>query len=338
MTRREREALLEAKRAYMPRPGVTAVSWGLKRKGGTLTSEKSIVVTVAKKLHLASVPAGELIPYRIIGVPTDVQEGTFEALSLTGNPRPCPTGYSVGHFAISAGTLGFYGRQAGRPGVYLFTNNHVAANENECSPGDPVLQPGPVDGGTIEDDTFARLEEYVRIRFDGEEPGGSKKSAAYAWRAWRSPAHLLARILGCPYRLEIRAPHEVPAPEGHNLVDAACARVIDPDLAEEDTIAGVRDFQLGDSVEKRGRTTEKTFGRIEGVYADAKVQYSAGTATFTDQYLIRGDSGDFSAGGDSGSAIYDLDGYLGGLLFAGGGGVTLANRITHVLAALGGVV
>lgn len=68
-----------------------------------------------------------------------------------------------------------------------------------------------------------------------------------------------------------------------------------------------------------------------------RVQYSADKiATFDDQLEMRADSGEFSQPGDSGSAILGEDGYLGGLLFAGGSGVTITNRISHVMSLLGG--
>nr|MDQ3989739.1 hypothetical protein [Actinomycetota bacterium] len=59
-------------------------------------------------------------------------------------------------------------------------------------------------------------------------------------------------------------------------------------------------------------------------------------ALFRDQMAIRAASGDFSAGGDSGSVIWTWDSSRRpvGLLFAGGGGTTFANRMDRVLAAL----
>jgi len=67
------------------------------------------------------------------------------------------------------------------------------------------------------------------------------------------------------------------------------------------------------------------------------VGYDKGrVAPFRDQIGIQGLSGDFSAGGDSGSLIWTWDSRRNpvGLLFAGGGGCTFANRITHVLSSL----
>jgi hypothetical protein len=60
-------------------------------------------------------------------------------------------------------------------------------------------------------------------------------------------------------------------------------------------------------------------------------------ALFTDQITIRSNNANpFSAGGDSGSLIWTADSRRAavGLLFAGGGGLTFANRITRVLTAL----
>jgi hypothetical protein len=101
-------------------------------------------------------------------------------------------------------------------------------------------------------------------------------------------------------------------------------------------VLGVRDLILGDAVQKVGRTTERTYGTVEGTDGIVRVSYGdAGIAEFEDQVIIRGEDGEFSAGGDSGSAILTLDGYVGGLLFAGGGGQTIANKFSHVQAFLG---
>jgi hypothetical protein len=102
-------------------------------------------------------------------------------------------------------------------------------------------------------------------------------------------------------------------------------------------LKGIRDLQLGDSVFKWGRTTEETHGTVEGIGAMVRVNYGDGkTATFNNQVEIRAnDGGDFSAGGDSGSVIIDSEGFMGGLLFAGGGGVTIANSISDVVSLLG---
>lgn len=91
-------------------------------------------------------------------------------------------------------------------------------------------------------------------------------------------------------------------------------------------------------VGKTGRTTQLTVGRITGVGVSVNVNYGGGrVARFIDQIAIQSvNSNPFSAGGDSGSSIWTWDALRRpiGLLFAGGGGVTFANRMARVVAAL----
>ena len=59
--------------------------------------------------------------------------------------RPLRIGPSVGHHAITAGTLGAFVSVRGKNGEYMLSNNHVLANVNSASHGDLILQPGPSD-------------------------------------------------------------------------------------------------------------------------------------------------------------------------------------------------
>jgi hypothetical protein len=340
MTSRElRAALAQAKQSLKGHPDVVSVGIGYKYRGGVRTDEVCLVVGVRRKLAAAEVPRERLIPARIAEQATDiVQYGEIKALELTQRRRPCPPGYSIGHALVTAGTLGAWVRRGQGAERYILSNNHVLAASNEASLGDFVRQPGRADGGT-EDDRFARLTEFVQIRFDGGNGGDKKNAAALAWRGWKWPANQVARLLGCPYRLEVR-PLAVEQPYP-NLVDAAVARVnledwVDPEVPSIGEPAGIRDFQLGDRVQKTGRTTEHTRGFVEVVGSQTQVDYgTSGTATFDDQLVIRADSGEFSAPGDSGSAVFGEDAFLGGLLFAGGEGITIVNRISHVVSLLG---
>lgn len=85
-------------------------------------------------------------------------------------------------------------------------------------------------------------------------------------------------------------------------------------------------------VMKSGRTTGVTKGRVVGINATSRVQYDEGVALFVGQLLIRGDTANFSLPGDSGSLIVSSLRRPVGLLFAGGGGTTLANPIKDVIA------
>jgi hypothetical protein len=217
--------------------------------------------------------------------------------------RPLRPGLSVAHPSVSAGTLGGFVRVDGR--LALLSNNHVLAASDAAQLGDPVLQPGPADGGTARD-RVAGL-----VAFEDLVPGRA------------------------------------------NLVDAAVA-VLDqgvdaepgdvPGGALTGPIPGAFDIEPDELVEKVGRTTGHTRGRITAVEVDGvSVGYDDGPYRFDDQIEITGRAGSFSEGGDSGSVIWrSRDRAPLGLLFAGsstggdgGTGVTFANPLATVLAALG---
>lgn len=93
---------------------------------------------------------------------------------------------------------------------------------------------------------------------------------------------------------------------------------------------------VGMKVIKSGRTTGVTRGRVVGVNGTSRVGYEEGAALFQRQVIVEADVGNFSAGGDSGSLILTEDLRPVCLLFAGGGGQTIANPIEFVLDWCGG--
>src|SRR5262249_40393218 len=104
--------------------------------------------------------------------PTDIVEtgeiiAPIEAQAVgvyTDRERPARGGSSVGHFKITAGTLGCLCVVDGN--LCILSNNHVLANVNKAKKGDKILQPGPVDGGTSQD-RIAELQDFVEIDFNG---------------------------------------------------------------------------------------------------------------------------------------------------------------------------
>jgi len=190
-------------------------------------------------------------------------------------------------------------------GLAILSNNHVLAASNAAAVGDAVLQPGPADGGSA-GDRVATLAGFERM------------------------------VTGRP-----------------NLVDAAVATLDDGVAAEPGDLPGgpllgavpaSLDIDPEEAVEKIGRTTGHTAGRITAVEVDGvAVQYDEAVYRFDDQIEIVGASGGFSAGGDSGSVIWrSRDRAPVALLFAGsetggpaGTGVTFANPLATVLATLG---
>jgi hypothetical protein len=221
--------------------------------------------------------------------------------------RPAPGGVSVAHFKVTAGTIGCLtlGRSAPRNSrLMILSNNHVLANSNNATFGDCICQPGPYDGGKCPADQIAILERFVPINFAG---GVNYVDCATGW-CWpdRVRRELVYLSGGTPQYF----------------------RIFNQAIAP----------QLNMAVGKSGRTTQLTRGTIIDIGATIRVNYGGGrVALFSDQISIRGAAGTlFSAGGDSGSSIWTWDSRRCpvGLLFAGGGGITFANKMTRVVAAL----
>lgn len=309
----------------LARANVVATGIGYKVRGGARTDELSIVCSVTQKVAVARLAPADLVPPQIGGVLTDVvATGAFRALYVpTDRVRPAPGGTSIGHHRITAGTLGCLVKRDGQ--VLILSNNHVLANENDASPGDAILQPGPIDGGADPADRIAVLDRFVPI-----VPTEQESTCAFA-NAVASVSNGLARLFGSSARLRAVSERGVA-----NLVDAATAAPTDLTSVSDEitgigTIAGQSRAELGLPVQKSGRTTGLTSGEIEQVDVTVDVQYGAGkSARFVDQVM----AGAISQGGDSGSAVLDMDGNIVGLLFAGSDQTTVINRIEHVFAAL----
>lgn len=321
-----RGILKDAREQLLGRANVVATGVGYKVTGGERTSTLSIICSVTEKVTAAQLLSRDRVPEMVSGIPTDVvRTGPIRALqSHTGRYRPAPGGVSIGHRDITAGTLGCLVRKNGQ--IFILSNNHVLANSNEAELGDPILQPGPYDGGRFPEDHIANLEEFVPISFTGlpSECGLATGVAALL--------NMVAIVLGSDARLQA-----VSGLVAENLVDAAIARPlkeqdVSAEILEIGVIQGTAPGELGMAVKKSGRTTGLTTGEILQVDVSANVQYGAGQiARFTDQLM----AGPMSQGGDSGSAVLDESNRLVGLLFAGSDNSTIINRIENVFSALG---
>ena len=89
---------------------------------------------------------------------------------------------------------------------------------------------------------------------------------------------------------------------------------------------------VGEILQKTGRTTNYTTGRVTAINATVNVNYgSARVARMVRQIVTT----NMSAGGDSGSLLCDLNENAVGLLFAGSSRVTIHNDIRYVQNLLG---
>ncbi len=318
--------------ALLGRPNVVACGVGYKVSQGQATEEPSVVVSVVRKLPVNQLATSDLVPGDLDGVRTDVIEtGVLRAFESEENAehrarwRPTsPPGVSIGHASITAGTFGCLVRRGGE--LFILSNNHVLANSNAGRPGDAILQPGRKDGGT-DADKIAELADYVAVEFgqSGARPSGCSSALLRVWQAFagRSSSYSQTANAG-----------QEPS-EAVNEVDAALARPLSANLVNANILkigvpAGTAQATLGTLVQKSGRTTGHTTGRIIQIDVSTRIAYGSQTALFVNQLMADG----MSAGGDSGSAILDMERNVVGLLFAGSVNATIMNPIHKVLTAL----
>jgi hypothetical protein len=223
--------------------------------------------------------------------------------------RPLEPGLSIGQGPDVAGTLGAIAEDT--HAFYVLSNNHVLADVNRAEPGSPVSQPGDLDRDVSPRTLIGVLDRFVPMSFSR------------------------SNLVDCAVA-EIFADLEFSL--GRNRAVRVPMRPPDP--------VSVDDLDL--PVAKAGRTTGVTRGTIQAVEVDRlRVDMSdAGDgsliALFSDQIEVAGDRGrPFSAAGDSGALVLDLQGHPRALLFSGGldegtgQDLTWANRIETALGKLG---
>ncbi len=310
-------------------PNVVGVGIGYKKSAGKTLDELSLVTMVRTKVPESNLPAKSIIPTEFNGVRTDVIEvGQLRAMQTVREQwRPAIGGISIGHYQVTAGTLGCVMYDARQNTPVVLSNNHVLANSNKGNLGDPILQQGVVDGGIVGRDTLAILARYIPLKFlssQGYQPlpdfilrFGLKLSDFLRMPRWREYFEKM--------RTQV------------NQVDAALARPLDSSLISNEvyeigTPSGLQNASLGLAVRKSGRTTGLTTGSIQIVNATVMVSYGDSlTARFENQILTTA----MCQGGDSGSILFTTNTpKIVGLLFGGSSFVTIYNPIQTVLTAL----
>jgi hypothetical protein len=229
------------------------------------------------------------------------------ALWYRSRNRPVLIGSSVGYLAtgyVMAGTLGAFVHKSDPSVLYILSNNHVLADENRYKIGNPIVQPGPLDGGNATSDRVAKLSAFVKLDTNG------------------------TNLVDCAIA---KVNSGVQANVGTLKGLGKLTGVISGGLG------------IHDVVHKVGRTTGLRHGRVTAIELDGvSVGYDMGTVTFDNQVEIEGSgTKSFSDAGDSGSLIVDDALEAAALLFAGGDhggsngkGLTYGNPIQSVLSAL----
>lgn len=295
--------------ACRPGRGRHPVSIGISRLGG----EFRLAVRTSGRAglhdpllrHIEKASCGE-VDIRHMGVVRRLSDAPASTWNRS-RTRPLMIGASVGHVDVPVGSIGAFVNDRETP--CLLSNNHILANENRATTGDPIVQPGIDDGGSDPADRIAHLHRILPLRWSGA-------NLADAAIAVISP-----RIHFDPVTLR-------------GLADGADAR-----------LAGIAALNIHDAdrVTKTGRSTGGTIGRITAFeLSHLAVGFETGDAWFDDQIEIEGlGSHAFAHGGDSGSLVVNDRFEVIALVFAGsetggtnGYGLTYANTIHNVLSEL----
>lgn len=332
----ELEQVSQAKRNnkqhIMRKPNVVGVGIGYRERGGRVVDELCVIALVRRKLPASALKPDELVPKQVSNVPTDVVEvGVLRAMQArTGRYRPAPGGVSIGHYQITAGTLGCVVRDRTTGDRLILSNNHVLADINAGRAGDPILQPGSYDGGVEGKDMIAVLERFIPLRFK-EAP-----STCGIANLMQGMVNVFARLIRSTHRIRTYRVN----PSAVNQVDAALARPLDDamildEILDIGVVGGITPPRLGMNVRKSGRSSGFTTGQIRVLDASLQVEYDSHIADFEGQIV----TGAMSQPGDSGALLVTGEGLLAvGLLFAGSQQATVFNPIQPVLEALGVVL
>ena len=286
-------------------PGVVGTAVGLDDRGHAQVKLFTVATSVrGVPATLDGVPVSAVVTGTIRALPATVgTRSGVAALAVNRTAkfaRPVPIGVSTGNQGeCLAGTIGARVKASGK--TYALSNNHVYALENAAAIGSNVLQPGRVDINCAlgSADVIGKLSKFIKIVF---------------------------------------------STTASNRVDGAIAAVSTTNLRRSTPSDGYGTpttqtvaASLNQKVEKYGRTTGLTTGKVVALNATVNVDYGNNrVARFVGQIVIQGSSGKFSGAGDSGSLIVDANRHPVGLLFAGAkDGTTFANPIGAVLNALG---
>jgi len=279
------------------------------RKGKEIPEEECIRVYVKQKLPVHVLTAEEIIPQKIDDIPTDIIDAGGEIVALkkplilevqeidpTKRIRPLTAGVSIGNVAITAGTLGWFYQD--KNGVkYLGSNAHVFTD------GDPfkkpeevvkkdIVQPGTYDGGKSPDDLVGHYVWHQQIQPDTTNTFNNMDFAVSTievdcdFKIWQqySPTKLVGHLFAGSNEVTVVFKGKYIANAGYSPLNAQFVEV-----------------NVGDWVEKWGRTSGHKTGQVQSTNAAVKVNYGNNRYALFDDQII---TDNISAGGDSGSSVW----------------------------------
>lgn len=281
----------------MALPNVVGVGLGHKVKNGKETAEKTLLVFVEQKVEKEALSKEAMVPAKIDNTKTDVIEiGPIYAQTdpvLNNRLRPFPAGFSIAHYKVTAGTAAALtvDRNAAAPAKYYVLSNCHVLANSGAAAINDAVYQPGPYDGGTSADRVGRLARFIPIVF----------STAAA-----------------------------------NKVDCAIAEIdfleyFGGEIHGIGHPKGIGSVAVGTALQKSGRTTGYSRGKVMAINATIDVGYGTfGTARFVNQIVTSA----MSAGGDSGSLVLDMNGNAVGLLFAGSTAATILNPISAVMSAL----
>ena len=128
--------------------------------------ELGLCFYVEKKLSKRKLDTSKMIP-PVIALPdgsaafTDVKETGRIVPQVNKRRSPIQSGFSVGHVAITAGTVGAIVKKGKKH--FILSNSHVLANSGLGKKGDKIIFPGAADGGQAPKDVIAKLSAFEKF-------------------------------------------------------------------------------------------------------------------------------------------------------------------------------
>jgi len=134
-----------------------------KRGTGTLC----LTFYVEKKLSKRKMKVGKLVP-PVVAAPdgtavfTDIKQIGRPRLQANVHRSPLQSGYSVGHFKTTAGTVAAIVKRGKK--FFILSNSHILALSGKANVGDPIVYPGPSDGGQVPQAQVGTLTKFIPLQ------------------------------------------------------------------------------------------------------------------------------------------------------------------------------
>ncbi len=292
-------------------------------RDGKKVDEEVIRIYVSVKRELTDLDLRDLIPKEVDGVPTDVVEiGEIKALSLhplahVTRVRPLVAGVSIGNWAITAGTLGWFFKD-GKGREMLGSNAHVFADDplKPSSSEKRIVQPGRYDQGSVPDDIVGMyywhqplsgsecaLSNAITDLLNGASALLGRKTRFILTLVEKAKIDFAVAEPTTDYELKLFTADECEGFiglgfAGSNQASFFCKAQHIRDVGWTPISKTIMPVTVGETIHKIGRTTEYTSGQVVDDSAYGRVNYGGSNYVEFDDVILTtamlegGDSGD----------------------------------------------